>query len=63
MTSASAPAARTASAVCCRLARSRATRTSAEKSRARRIAVARPIPWLAPVTMATEFDMGSSSQC
>jgi len=32
-----------------------ATSTSAEKLRARRIAVVRPIPWLAPVTMATDF--------
>jgi hypothetical protein len=35
----------------------RATKASAEKSRARRMAVALPIPWLAPVTMATESDM------
>src|SRR5271166_402751 len=57
MTSTSAPAAFTASAVCSRLVRLRATRTNAEKSRARRMAVAWPIPWLAPVTMATDFDM------
>ncbi len=31
-----------------------AARTTAWKSRARRIAVARPIPWLAPVTTATD---------
>jgi hypothetical protein len=31
--------------------------TGAEKSRARRTAVARPMPWLAPVTRATDFDM------
>jgi hypothetical protein len=30
------------------------------KSRARRIAVDRPMPWLAPVTMATECDVRSS---
>jgi hypothetical protein len=36
-----------------------ATRTKAEKSPARRIAVARPIPWLAPVTMATDFDIAA----
>ena len=28
-----------------------------EKSLARRIAVARPMPWLAPLTIATEFDI------
>jgi hypothetical protein len=33
------------------------TRTNAEKSRARRMAVARPIPWLAPVTIATDLDI------
>src|SRR6202042_2168112 len=57
MTSAFAPAALTASAAPSRLARSRATRTSAEKSRARRMAVERPMPWLAPVTIATDFSM------
>ncbi len=57
MTIVSAPADLTASAVCSRLARFRATKTSAEKSRARRIAVARPMPWLAPVMTATVFDM------
>ena len=30
--------------------------TMAEKSRANRIAVDRPIPWLAPVTIATDFN-------
>jgi len=34
---------------------SRATRTTAEKSRARLSAVARPMPWLAPVTTATDL--------
>src|SRR5258706_7578065 len=53
-----APAAFTASAVFSRLGRSRAARTIDEKSRARRIAVERPMPWLAPVTIATEVDMG-----
>src|SRR5271166_2253447 len=59
-TSAFASAPFTASAVCSRLARSRATSTSAEKSRARRMAVARPMPWLAPVTIATDFSIGTS---
>ena len=31
--------------------------STAEKSRANRIAVERPMPWLAPVTIATEFFM------
>src|ERR1700751_2095266 len=57
-----APAAFTASAVSSRLARLRATRTSAEKSRARRTEVARPIPWLAPVTMATDLGMCLSNE-
>src|SRR3984957_9279373 len=57
MTSAFAPAAFTASAVLSRFARSRATRTSAVKSRARRMAVERPMPWLAPVRIATDFSM------
>src|SRR5260221_8052168 len=64
ITSAFAPAAFTASAVPSRFARSRATRTSAEKSRARRMAVDRPIPWLAPVTIATDFSIRTSpSKC
>jgi len=33
----------------------RAASTIEEKSRDNRIAVDRPIPWLAPVTIATEF--------
>src|SRR3569833_688174 len=57
MTSGFAPAAVTASAVSSRLVRLRATSTIFEKSRARRIAVARPMPWLAPVTRATECDI------
>jgi hypothetical protein len=40
-----------------RFFRSRATSVMAEKSLARRTAVARPIPWLAPVTMATDLDI------
>jgi hypothetical protein len=38
----------------------RAANTAAEKSRAKRIAVERPMPWLAPVTIATEFFMACS---
>src|SRR5580692_4971805 len=51
----SAPAVLTASATSFRAAAFRAASTIAEKSRANRIAVDRPMPWLAPVTMATEF--------
>jgi hypothetical protein len=57
MMSGSAPAAFTASAVFSRLGRSRAASTIDEKSRARRIAVERPMPWLAPVTIATDVDI------
>ena len=57
MTSGLAPAALTAFAVFSRLGRSRAARTTDEKSRARRIAVERPMPWLAPVTIATDASM------
>jgi len=32
-------------------------RTRDVEERARRMAVAWPMPWLAPVTMATDFDM------
>src|SRR5262249_9195970 len=39
----------------------RATRAIAPQSRASRSAVARPMPELAPVTIATEFDMGFSA--
>jgi hypothetical protein len=55
--SGSAPAAFTASAVFSRLGRSRAASTIDEKSRARRMAVERPMPWLAPVTIATDDDI------
>ena len=55
--SGSAPAAFTASAVFSRLGRSRAASTIDEKSRARRMAVDRPMPWLAPVTIATDVDI------
>ncbi len=48
---------RRAAAVSLSLAWLRATRASAEKSRARRMALARPMPWLAPVTMATDLDI------
>src|SRR6185437_15425841 len=57
MTSGSAPAARTAAAVSSRFSRPRAASVIAEKSRARRMAVARPMPWLAPVTIATDLDV------
>src|ERR1700684_4058064 len=57
MMSGSAPAALTASAVFSRLGRSRAASTTDEKSRARRIAVERLMPWLAPVTIATDVDI------
>src|SRR5258708_2609169 len=60
MMSGSALAVFMASAVSSRWARLRATSAIEEKSRARRIAVERPMPWLAPVTIATEFDMSSS---
>jgi hypothetical protein len=60
MTSTFAPVASTASAVLPRFARSRATRTSDEKSRARRMAVERPMPWLAPVMIATDFSIPTS---
>jgi hypothetical protein len=50
-----APADSTALAVFLSSSSCLAARTTASKSRARRIAVARPMPWLAPVTIATDF--------
>jgi len=41
----------------------RAASTIAGKSRAKRIAVDRPIPWLAPVIIATELTMSPFSPC
>src|SRR6202000_2679064 len=55
-----APACRTDSAVASSFSRCRATRTIAPKSFARRLAVERPIPWLAPVTIATDASMAST---
>src|SRR4029077_337255 len=54
-TSGSAPAAFTVSATSFSASEFRAARTIERKSWASRIAVDRPIPWLAPVTIATEF--------
>ena len=42
---------------CSRGARRRATNATAVKSRARRTAVPRPMPWLAPVTTAADCDI------
>src|ERR1700688_176871 len=53
----SAPAFFTSSAVWSRFSRSRATSTTEAKSRANLMAVERPIPWLAPVTIATLLDI------
>src|SRR5580698_10082739 len=57
----SAPRALTSLAVLSSFAPLRATSTTPEKSCASRMAVARPIPWLAPVTIATVFFMMASS--
>ncbi len=51
----SAPAACTLETVSCSVSELRATTTTAEKSRAKRIAVARPMPRLAPVTIAIDW--------
>src|SRR5262249_24052316 len=60
-TNGSAPWALTLSAVSLNFSQLRATRTTPEKSSASLMAVARPMPWLAPVTIATEFFMTASS--
>src|SRR6185312_2038288 len=57
MTRASAPASRTRRAVSSSLSRLRATSATAPKSRASLAAVALPMPWLAPVTIATDLVM------
>src|SRR6478672_6108001 len=56
-TSVSAPVALTCWPTSANFSPLRAARTMAPKSRGRRSAVAFPIPELAPVTIATEFDM------
>src|ERR1700733_2181060 len=53
--SVSAPAASTSPAVFLSSSSCLAVRTTASKSRASRLAVARPMPWLAPVTIATDL--------
>src|SRR5579862_9278822 len=59
-TTASAPSDLTSAAVLSKLFLFRAARTTTEKYRASRRAVARPIPWLAPVTMAADFVVTAS---
>ncbi len=60
-TNGSALRALTSLAVSSSLVPLRATSTTPEKSRASLTAVARPIPWLAPITIATAFLMTVSS--